>query len=60
MATKVLLTERVQQMVEDMMEAERVAGRPPMSMAAAANWLIGKGYEELARRTTPVAKKVKP
>lgn len=46
-AEQVRLTEQSRQMVDDLKEAERVAGRPPMSDAAAVNWLIARGYNAL-------------
>jgi hypothetical protein len=43
MATKVQLDESTQKLVEQLQERERKEGRPTLSDARAANWLIREG-----------------
>ena len=59
MATKVLMDEDVQQLVEWLKEREVKRGAPRLSDARALNWMAREGARAMGL-ATPVAKKVKP
>lgn len=59
MATKVLMDEDVQQMVNSLQEREVKRGAPRLSDARALNWMAREGARAM-ELAAPVAKKVKP